>query len=67
MSRSRTESGEYREKRNDTLVSTLRGEYGARFAPEVRGNMTLGSLKERLGLQLTDSLDDVLRYYRIRR
>lgn len=67
LTRSRTESGRERQKRNDTHVETLREEYGDRFAAKFRGNMELGNLKERIGLSREASLDDVLRHYGMRR
>ncbi len=42
--------------RSDTLARTLRDEYGDAFAPEVRSDMELGTLKERLGFDGDDSL-----------
>jgi hypothetical protein len=65
MPRTRRVDGEYREKRSDTLVGTLREEYGPRFAPRTPDEKTLGELKEALGME-KGSLDDVLRHYKIR-
>ena len=45
-------AGEIREKRGDTLVSTLRKQYGQGFAPGVRGSTTLGTLRNRTGKSL---------------
>lgn len=45
-------AGEIREKRGDTLVATLRREYGASFAPGVRSDMRLDTLRERTGKSL---------------
>lgn len=45
-------AGEIREKRGDTLVRTLRRDYGPGFAPGVRGDMRLDTLRERTGLSL---------------
>ena len=45
-------AGEIREKRGDTLVSTLRKEYGAGFARGVSGRTTLGALRKRTGKSL---------------
>jgi hypothetical protein len=56
--RCRDEDGSIRRKRGDTLVSTLRDEYGADFAPGVRGDMKLGTLLERAG---AGSLSEYLR------
>lgn len=62
--RMRDSDGEIREKRADTLVRTLRDEYGPKFAPDVRSNTKLGSLKERIG---AERLNDVLKHYGIKR
>jgi len=45
-------AGQIREKRGDTLVSTLRKEYGPGFAPGVSGNTKLSTLRERTGKSL---------------
>jgi hypothetical protein len=45
-------SGEIREKRGDTLVRTLRKEYGPDFAPGVRGDAKLSTVRERTGKTL---------------
>lgn len=45
-------AGEIREKRGDTKVATLRREYGANFAPGVRSDMRLDTLRERTGKSL---------------
>ena len=67
LNRHRDRNGEEERKRNDTLVRTLRDEYGAAFAPEVRSDMQLGTLKAHLGLESDDSLNDVLRHYGLKR
>jgi hypothetical protein len=67
LTRERTESGRERRKRNDTMVGTLQDKYGERLAPQFSIRMELGTLKERIGLSLEDSLDDVLRHYGIRK
>lgn len=57
--RSRDKNGEWREKRSDTKIETLKKTY-----PEfegINGNMHLGTLKDRFEV---DSLDDVLRELR---
>lgn len=41
--------GEIRQKRGDTLVRTLRKTYGPDFAPGVRGDMRLDTLREHAG------------------
>ncbi len=45
--RMRDRSGEIRKKRSDTLVSTLRQEYGADFAKGYRPNTKLGAALDR--------------------
>jgi hypothetical protein len=40
-------SGEIREKRGDTLVSTLRKEYGSDFLPEYRSDAKLSTVRDR--------------------
>lgn len=67
LNRHRDRDGTEERKRNDTLVRTLRDEYGERFAPEFRTDMELGTLKERLGLEHDASLNDVLRHYGLKR
>jgi len=47
-------AGEIREKRSDTLVRTLREQYGQGFAPGVRSDTKLGTLRERTGKSLHD-------------
>jgi hypothetical protein len=47
--RCRDRDGEIRQKRGDTLVSTLRKTYGDDFAPGVRGDMRLNTLRKRSG------------------
>lgn len=47
--RCRDQDGEIRQKRGDTLVGTLRKTYGPDFAPGVRGDMRLDTLRERMG------------------
>jgi hypothetical protein len=59
--RCRDENGEIRRKRSDTLVSTLRKEYGDDFAEDFRSDATLGTV-----LRETDSesLSDYLKHRR---
>jgi hypothetical protein len=45
--RTRDNDGEIRQKRGDTLVKTLRKTYGPDFAPGVRSDMRLDTLRER--------------------
>ncbi len=58
--RCRDRDGEIREKRGDTLVRTLREIYGPHFAPGVRSDTRLGTLRDREGV---DSLSELLRRY----
>lgn len=45
--RCRDANGEIRHKRSDTLVKTLRQEYGDNFAQGIRSDATLGTVLER--------------------
>lgn len=56
--RCRDNDGEIRQKRGDTLVETLRGTYGPEFAPGVRSDMRLDTLRERTGKSLSQMLKD---------
>ena len=47
--RCRDMDGEIREKRGDTQVKTLRTIYGADFAPGVRSDTRLDTLRKRVG------------------
>lgn len=47
--RCRDRDGEIRQKRGDTLVRTLREIYGPGFAPGVRSDARLDTLRERAG------------------
>jgi hypothetical protein len=47
--RCRDLDGEIRHKRGDTLIGTLRKTYGPDFAPGVRSDMRLDTLRERMG------------------
>jgi len=67
LNRNRDKDGTEERKRNDTLVRTLRDEYGITFAPDVRSDMELGTLKDRLGLESDASLNDILRHYGIKK
>jgi len=57
-SRSRNEDGEIRKKRSDTLVGTLRDEYGQDFAKGYRSDTKLRTVLEREGL---DDLSQLLK------
>lgn len=65
--RHQDKSGQIERKKNNTRVDTLREEYGERFAPSFRGDMHLGTLKERLRLPEDSSLNDVLKHYKIKK
>ena len=54
--RMRDRDGEIRKKRSDTLVSTLREEYGADFAKGYRPNTTLGAVLKKEGVETLDQL-----------
>jgi len=56
--RMRDQSGEIRQKRSDTQVGTLRKTYGDDFAKGYRSDATLGTVREREGV---DSLDQLLK------
>ena len=56
--RMRDQDGEIRKKRSDTLVRTLREEYGEHFAAGYRANARLGTVLKKEGLE---SLDQLLR------
>ena len=47
--RCRDRDGEIRQKRGDTLVGTLRKTYGPDFAPGVRSDARLDTLRKRAG------------------
>lgn len=61
--RCRDEDGTIRKKRRDTLVRTLRGEYGEDFAPDTRDDTELGTVLDRAG---ADSLSEYIRQRRKR-
>ena len=54
--RCRDLDGEIRQKRGDTLVGTLRKTCGPEFAPGVRSDMRLDTLRERMGTSLSKIL-----------
>jgi len=56
--RYRDEDGEIHRKRSDTLVGTLRKEYGEEFLSGFRADATLGTVLKKTG---TDSLSDLLK------
>jgi hypothetical protein len=54
--RCRDLDGEIRQKRGDTLVGTLRKTYGPDFAPGVRSDTRLDTLRERTSKSLSEML-----------
>lgn len=54
--RQRDENGEIREKRKDTLVRTLREEYGENFLDGYRSDATLGTVRKNEGMSLSELL-----------
>jgi hypothetical protein len=54
--RMRDRSGRIRKKRSDTLIGTLRKEYGPHFAPGHRDTATLGSVLKKEDLDTLDQL-----------
>ena len=51
--RQRDENGQIREKRGDTLVGTLRREYGEDFAKGYRSDTKLQTVREATGKSMT--------------
>jgi hypothetical protein len=56
--RMRDADGEIRKKRSDTLIGTIRAEYGDHVAKGYRSDAQLGTVLDREGLK---SLDQLLR------
>lgn len=54
--RIRDDDGEIRQKRGDTLVRTLREIYGPDFAPGVRSDTRLDTLREHAGRESLSQL-----------
>jgi hypothetical protein len=54
--RMRDQDGEIRKKRSDTLVGTLRREYGKSFAEGYRSDAKLGTVLKREGVETLDQL-----------
>lgn len=54
--RMRDSDGEIRKKRSDTLVGTLRDEYGEDFALGYRSDAKLGTVLKRESLETLDQL-----------
>jgi len=59
--RMRDHDGEIRKKRSDTLVKTLRNEYGENFLKTYRSDTKLGTVLKK---EKTDSLDQLLKRHR---
>lgn len=59
--RHRDSDGEIRRKNDNTLIRTLRREYGPDFAPGYRSDMQLGTLLRKSG---AGSLSDYIKTYR---
>ena len=59
--RCRDADGEIRHKRSDTLVGTLRREYGEHFAEDFRSDAKLGTVLKETG---SSSLSDYLKHRR---
>jgi hypothetical protein len=55
-SSARDRDGEIRKKRSDTLVDTLRREYGESFAQGYRSDAKLGTVLKREGVETLDQL-----------
>jgi hypothetical protein len=54
--RMRDQDGTIREKRSDTLVKTLRKEYGEEFAEGYRSDAKLGTILKKENLESLDQL-----------
>ncbi|UPT89180.1 hypothetical protein HAP41_0000009470 [Bradyrhizobium barranii subsp. apii] len=54
--RMRDQNGEIRKKRSDTLVGTLRDEYGDKVAKGYRADTKLGTVLKKKGLESLDQL-----------
>ncbi|WP_316167509.1 MULTISPECIES: hypothetical protein [unclassified Bradyrhizobium] len=54
--RMRDQDGEIRKKRSDTLVGTLRDEYGDKVAKGYRADTKLGTVLKKEGLESLDQL-----------
>jgi hypothetical protein len=52
-------SGQIREKRGDTRVKTLRGEYGVGIAKGTRADAKLEAVRERTGLSLSQLVKEI--------
>lgn len=54
--RHRDLNGEIHQKRGDTLIGTLRKEYGPDFAPGVRADMRLDTYRDRFGVESIEQI-----------
>ncbi len=54
--RMRDNDGQIRKKRDDTLVGTLRDEYGEKFAAGYRSDAKLGTVLKKEGVESLDQL-----------
>ena len=54
--RMRDENGEAHKKRSDTLVGTLREDYGPKFAKGYRSDTKLGTVLKQEGVESLDQL-----------
>ncbi len=52
-------AGEIRQKRGDTLVGTLRQEYGEKFAAGIRADAKLETIRDRTGKSLHELVKDI--------
>jgi len=52
--RCRDNDGRIRQKRSDTLVGTLRDEYGPDFAPGFRSDAQLGTVRDETRMSLSE-------------
>lgn len=59
--RCRDANGRIREKRGDTLIKTLRDEYGDGFAPGFRADAKLGTVRGQTGKSLTELVREMNR------
>jgi hypothetical protein len=56
--RCRDLDGEIRQKRGDTLIGTLRKTYGPDFAPGIRSDARLDTVRDRTGSSLSKLVKD---------
>lgn len=58
VGRQRDENGQIREKRGDTLIKTLREEYGDGFAKGYRSDAKLDTVRQATGKSLSELLKE---------